>query len=168
VDQSTTLLHYLCSTVSTKSPELLTFPEDLTTLKQASRMNFGVIASNYNALETGIRKVEAELPHAPSDSGIAEFVAEARGAVDAIERDISKMNGGVQEVAQYFGETGGKEAEEPFRIMDQFVDAFVKARSDVEKAKQLKEDKAKRAAARQSQKKAAAAKGAKPGPKSPK
>ena len=28
VDQSTTLLHYLCSTVSTKSPDLLTFPEE--------------------------------------------------------------------------------------------------------------------------------------------
>ena len=82
------------------------------------------------------------------------------------------MNQGVAEVAAYFGEAGrGGDAEEPFKIMDQFIDSFVKARSDVEKAKQLKDDKAKRLAARQAQKKGVVERSGGPtkrGPLSPK
>lgn len=61
VDQSTTLLHYLCSTVSTKSPELLTFPEDLSDVKQASKMQFNVIESHFLELQKGVDRVEEEV-----------------------------------------------------------------------------------------------------------
>jgi len=172
VDQSTTLLHYLCSTVSTKSPDLLTFPEDLVTVKQAAKMTFNIITSNLQELQAGTKRLELEATHAEAGTGIGDFAVEARAHVSQIEADVVTMNHGVAEVSQYFGEAGrGGEPEEPFRIMDQFIDSFVKARSDVEKAKQLKDDKAKRLAARQAQKKGVVEKSGGPtkrGPMSPK
>ena len=109
VDQSTTLLHYLCSTVSTKSPDLLTFPEenktrvpagtflglfrprepnhtvpfsqDLNQVKQAAKMTFSIITANLQELQAGVTKLEAEAQHAEPDTGMAEFAIEARANV---------------------------------------------------------------------------------------
>lgn len=154
VDQSTTLLHYLCSTVSTKSPELLTFPEDLAQVKQASKMTFGLMTSQYQDLIKAAEQLETEVPYAPPDAGIAEVAVKARDTVTEIGSSIEQMNAWIVDVAQYFGESGHSgEPEAAFQIMDQFVESFLKARSDVEKAKQLKEERAKRAAAREKQKK---------------
>ena len=59
----------------------------------------------------------------------------------------------VGSVLTYFGEQN-LELEEPFRIIDQFIDLFNTAIADVSKAKKRREDKEARRGARKSSKKA--------------
>jgi len=145
-DQSTTLLHYLCSTVSNKSPELLTFPEDLKCVKQAARVEFCAIDTLFRQLDNDLKQVEEEITFAPSEVGLQDFVETARKVTDETGAKITAMNTGVVEVAMYFGESGKGKPEAPYRIMDQFIESFLKARTEVEQANQMKADKARRAA----------------------
>ena len=58
VDQNTTLLHYLVSTISTKNPDLLELPRDLANVKAAAKMSLGSIQSSFKDLERGLSKIE--------------------------------------------------------------------------------------------------------------
>jgi len=146
VDQKTSLLHYLLSTVYTKNPELLKFPEDFKKLKLAAKVTFGTAHAQFRELDGTVTKLEDELQHAPPEAQLEDFVTKARQTVCDLEERIAKMDSSVQEVARYFG-VGNDSLEEPFRMMDQFIDAYAKARSEVEREELVKQQRARRAAA---------------------
>ena len=57
VDQNTTLLHYLVSTISTKNPDLLELTTDLKSVKLAAKISIPAIRASFNELQLGLDKM---------------------------------------------------------------------------------------------------------------
>lgn len=152
VDQNTTLLHYLVSTISTKNPDLLELTNDLKNVKLAAKMSIAAIHASVKELENGLSKIQQAMESAPAGGTLANYFELSTRKFAKLNQDLSGesgMDAQVKQVLAYFGEQNLK-AEEPFRIIDQFIDLFKVAISDVAKAKKRREDKEARRSAKSS------------------
>jgi len=140
VDQNTTLLHYLVQTISTKNPDLLELTNDLANVKLAAKMSVASVHSSFKELETGLNIIKQALPAAPAEAELEKTLSSLSLKITRLEQEIGAMDKEVHAVLAYFGEQN-LELEEPFRIIDQFIDLFNTATSDVAKAKKRREDK---------------------------
>jgi len=147
VDQSTTLLTYLCENIMEKTPELLSFPEELKAVGQAAKSSFTALEADCKSLRASLGAVEEEVQHAPPEAELCAFLSSAQQQMSGLEHKLAAMNTGVLDLSLYFGEKGlMKEPETPFRIIDQFASLFVKARHEAEVGQQRKADRDRRAA----------------------
>ena len=138
-NKSTTLLHYLAKTVQNKSKELLDFPTSLPSLEVATTISLEALSAEAMTLKAGLSKVRNEVDRStgvPACAGYAEGMGrfvEAQGpVVENYVKRIGMAKANAEELLEYFGEkpTGDVKAEEIFRTLKGFCEAFSKAVHD--------------------------------------
>jgi len=140
-DGSTTLLHYLVATITKKNPEICGFPIQINKCKAVSLMQFSSLHAEYSRLKMMIEQAEGEVMYASPEADLGRFVESARKQVDALETNLENMGYAIEETIYYFGENpAGCVAEEPFKALVTFTDAFARATLDNERAQQAKKD----------------------------
>jgi hypothetical protein len=68
-----TLMHYLCRVLASRSPHLLDFHEDLTSLESASKIQLKLLAEEMQAVVKGLEKVDSEFKASQNDGPVSEI-----------------------------------------------------------------------------------------------
>ncbi|KAJ3673025.1 hypothetical protein LUZ60_006399 [Juncus effusus] len=149
-----TLMHYLCKVLASKSPKLLDFHEDLTSLENASRIQLKLLAEEMQAIVKGLEKVDIEFKASENDGPVSEifcktlkeFTSVAQAEVDSLKFLYSSVGKNADALALYFGEDPQKcPFEQVIGTLLNFVTMFRRAhqenckQEELEKKKALKE-----------------------------
>ncbi|KAF7134492.1 hypothetical protein RHSIM_Rhsim08G0150800 [Rhododendron simsii] len=122
-----TLMHYLCKVLASKSPALLDFHEDVTSLEAASKIQLKSLAEEMQAIIKGLEKVKQELAASENDGPVSEVFRKGRNA-DAL--------------ALYFGEDPARcPFEQVTATLLNFVRMFRKAHDENCKQAELEKKK---------------------------
>ncbi|KAL8244136.1 hypothetical protein R6Q59_010394 [Mikania micrantha] len=150
-----TLMHYLCKTISTKSPTLLDFPEDLVSLEAATKIQLKSLAEEMQALTLGLKKVKQELDACANDGPISEgFHATLKGFVGYAEAEVANATNfysivgkSADGLALYFGEEPARcPFEQATQTLFNFVKLFLKCHEENLKLAELERKKAEKEA----------------------
>ena len=154
-DKKTTLLHYLCSLVDKKFPELASFADDLKAIGPACSVSFSDIENELKELRNGLKLAEKELNYAsaadpqPNDNFravVETFLSEAQPDFEELERRYQKMVERYAEVVRFYGEDPIKmPPTEFFVIFKQFADSFDSAAKENKRQIELAVQQEKRA-----------------------
>ncbi|CAL9119888.1 unnamed protein product [Musa textilis] len=107
-----TLMHYLCKALAIKSPHLLDFHEDITSLEAASKIQLKYLAEEMQAVVKGLEKVGFELQASENDGPISEvflktlkeFTTVAAAEVQSLTMLYAEVGRKADALALYFGE----------------------------------------------------------------
>nr|XP_009795104.1 PREDICTED: formin-like protein 18 isoform X1 [Nicotiana sylvestris]XP_016480369.1 PREDICTED: formin-like protein 18 [Nicotiana tabacum] len=107
-----TLMHYLCKILADKSPELLDFSKDLSSLEPALKIQLKYLAEEMQAISKGMEKVKDELSMSESDGAVSEnfckalkeFLSSAEDEVESLAQLFSDVGRNVDSMIVYFGE----------------------------------------------------------------
>ncbi|XP_038970359.1 formin-like protein 12 isoform X1 [Phoenix dactylifera] len=150
-----TLMHYLCKVLAEKSPDLLDFHDDLTSLEAASRIQLKFLAEEQQALVKGLEKVELELTASESDGPVSEifrktlkeFTALAGAEVRSLTSLYNAVGKNADALALYFGEDPARcSFEQVITTLLNFVKMFRRAHEENCKQAELEKKKAQREA----------------------
>ncbi|XP_022997918.1 formin-like protein 20 isoform X2 [Cucurbita maxima] len=139
-----TLMHYLCKVLASKSPSLLDFHLDLSSLEAASKIQLKSLAEEMQAITKGLEKVRQELVASESDGPISEafrktlkgFVTLAEKEVESVTVLYSATGRNADALTQYFGEDPARcPFEQVTGTLFHFTRSFMKAHA--ENCKQL-------------------------------
>lgn len=91
-DNKQTLLHYLVDVVEKKFPEALSFPDDMTHVDKASRVNMDAIQKSMRQMNAAVKNLESDLqnnkvPQCEDDKFcevMRKFAADCRQQVDVL------------------------------------------------------------------------------------
>ncbi|XP_038989999.1 formin-like protein 5 isoform X3 [Phoenix dactylifera] len=149
-----TLMHYLCKVLAARSPHLLDFHRDLTSLEAASKIQLKSLAEEMQAIVKGLEKVELELNASENDGPVSEFfrktLKEFTSVAGAEVRSLTTLYTAVGRNADalvlYFGEDPARcPFEQVISTLTNFVSMFRRAhqenckQAEVEKKKVQKE-----------------------------
>lgn len=168
--KSTTLLHFLVDAVEKNFPNVLAFLEELDECGLASKVSRSEMAVEYQAIESDLNKLEAELQeHYPikqdQDEGIEldkfssamhAFYKEASTEFKRICMLSKKMDESYDQAVRFYGEDPKKmQPDEFFGIFKEFTDSWEKCSADsrevrlkqdrIEKQKKREQERRKRA-----------------------
>ncbi|XP_022948710.1 formin-like protein 20 isoform X2 [Cucurbita moschata] len=134
-----TLMHYLCKVLASKSPSLLDFHLDLSSLEAASKIQLKSLAEEMQAITKGLEKVKQELVASESDGPISEafrktlkgFVTLAEKEVESVTVLYSATGRNADALTQYFGEDPARcPFEQVTGTLFHFTRSFMKAHAE--------------------------------------
>ncbi|OAY74248.1 Formin-like protein 5 [Ananas comosus] len=150
-----TLMHYLCKVLAAKSPYLMDFHEDLTSLEAASKIQLKSLAEEMQAIVKGLEKVEQELKASESDGPVSEvfcktlkeFTAVADFEVRSLSSLYTAVGRNADALALYFGEDPARcPFEQVISTLLNFATMFRKAHQENCKQAELERKKAEKEA----------------------
>ena len=102
------LLHYVASNCEETNPELLTLPEDLAILDEASRTSIEQLKADIGKLNGEINKIQNQMknPNTKADvkGQMREFLPKASSDVERLQEALASLEEMQKEVAEYFCE----------------------------------------------------------------
>ncbi|XP_065009628.1 formin-like protein 5 [Musa acuminata AAA Group] len=134
-----TLMHYLCKALAIKSPHLLDFHEDITSLEAASKIQLKYLAEEMQAVVKGLEKVGFELQASENDGPISEvflktlkeFTAVAAAEVQSLTMLYTEVGRKADALALYFGEDPAQcSFEQVVTTLRNFISLFRRAHQD--------------------------------------
>ncbi|THU59337.1 hypothetical protein C4D60_Mb07t01090 [Musa balbisiana] len=146
-----TLMHYLCKVLALRSPHLLDFYEDLTSLEAASKIQLKSLAEEMQAIVKGLEKVELELNASEKDGPVSEifrktlkeFVVVAGADVQSLTTLYKEVGKNADALAIYFGEDPARcPFEQVISTLLNFVLMFRRAHQENCKQAELEKKKA--------------------------
>ncbi|KAJ3697843.1 hypothetical protein LUZ61_001548 [Rhynchospora tenuis] len=150
-----TLMHYLCRVLASRSPHLLDFHEDLTSLESASKIQLKLLAEEMQAIVKGLEKVDTEFKASQNDGPVSEifcktlkeFTSVAEAEVDSLKMLYASVGRNADALALYFGEDPQKcPFEQVIGTLLNFVTMFKRAHQENCKQLELEKKKAEKEA----------------------
>lgn len=150
-----TLMHYLCKVLASKSPGLLDFHQDLSSLEAASKIQLKSLAEEMQAIIKGLEKVKQELTASENDGPVSDifrktlkdFVVVAETEVQSVTTLYSVAGRNADALALYFGEDPARcPFEQVTTTLLNFVRMFRKAHEENCKQAELEKKKAQKEA----------------------
>ncbi|CAA6657444.1 unnamed protein product [Spirodela intermedia] len=146
-----TLMHYLCKVLASRSPNLLDFHVDLTSLEASSKIQLKPLAEEMQAITKGLEKVEIELTASENDGPVSEvfcrtlkeFIGVAVSEVESLKALYTAAGRNADALALYFGEDPARcPFEQVVATLLNFVRMFKKAHEENCKQAELERKKA--------------------------
>lgn len=150
-----TLMHYFCKVLASKSPHLLDFHEDFTSLEAASKIQLKFLAEEMQAIVKGLEKVELELTASENDGPVSEifrktlreFTAVAGAEVQSLTSLYTAVGRNADALALYFGEDPARcPFEQVISTLLNFVTLFRRAHQENCKQAELERKRAEKEA----------------------
>lgn len=148
VENKTTLLHYLVETIERKSPELLTFEDELRHVDRAARVAVDSIQKALRQMDSSVRNLETDLNNCKVPQGeddkfvqvMGSFAKEAREQCEILQGMFRKMDLLYTDLSEFFSFDKLKYTlEEFFSDVKTFKDAFYQALKDNQKVRETEE-----------------------------
>ncbi|XP_022134758.1 formin-like protein 20 [Momordica charantia] len=146
-----TLMHYLCKVLASKTPALLNFHLDLSSLEAATKIQLKSLAEEMQAIIKGLEKVKQELVASESDGPVSEifrktlkeFISHTETEVATVTNLYSVVGRNADALALYFGEDPARCPFEQVTVtLLNFVRLFRKAHEENCKQAELEKKKA--------------------------
>lgn len=149
-DNKRTLLHFLAETIDSKFPDVITFPEELIHIDQASRVNEDNIQKNIGQMSKALKQLEVDIKNAQQDKStpendkfvpvMEEFLNVAKQQCEVLEGMAKKTSSLYLEIAKYFAFDAKKYTlEEFFGDIKSFIAGFNQAVKDNAKLRETEE-----------------------------
>jgi len=115
------LIHYVALQAEKKRTELLRFPDEMTTLEDATKTTVEQLQNEINALDSRIKKVRKEIDRPSTEKEIkmqmAEFLQMAEQEVSGLQRDMEELETMRKTLSEFFCEDSTAfKLEECFRV----------------------------------------------------
>lgn len=131
VNQKTTVLHYLVRLVKKNHPQVLAFQDELKSVPLAARESFETIGDDFAKLESGFKKLNAELAvlalESTKEGSSLATVDAMQAAATAIGTEIHRLRDAIQRarddvssVFDYFGEDPNRNPTDFFTTLTSF------------------------------------------------
>ncbi|XP_065877871.1 formin-like protein 20 [Euphorbia lathyris] len=155
INNKITLMHYLCKVLADRSPTLLDFHLDLTSLEVATKIQLKSLAEEMQAIIKGLEKVKQELAASENDGPVSDvfrktlkgFISVSESEVASVTNLYSVVGRNADALAHYFGEDPNKcPFEQVTTTLLNFVRLFRKAHEENLKQADLERKKAEKEA----------------------
>ncbi|CRK96966.1 CLUMA_CG010313, isoform A [Clunio marinus] len=138
------LIHFVALQAEKKNRDLLQFPEQFSSLENASKTTIEQLNNEINALDKRIVtiKKQIELPSTEDDIKLqmAEFLKAAESEVSMLQRGMKELETTRIQLAEFFCEDSGQfKIEECFKTFYQFCEKFKTAVKENDKRRVLEE-----------------------------
>lgn len=159
-----TLMHYIVEVAEEKDEKLLSFPDEIHNLQQASKLSVDHLKSEINLLKKKVGNLEKQLEKAEEDvqEQLGKFLETANKDIDELLADMEEIDNLSQKLALYFCEDPNQfKLEESLNVLKTFAEKIKQCREENSKRK-IQEAKAEaRRLKKEEQEKATAASGGK-------
>ena len=127
------LLHYVASQAEETNPELLTLPDDLAILDEASKTPLETLAADIKKLEAQVNKIQTQLKNPNTKADVKRqmdaFIPKASQELDGLNAAMEELAKAQEELAEYFCEDAKTfKIEECFKSLGSFCAKFKKVR----------------------------------------
>ncbi|XP_074040398.1 diaphanous related formin 1 isoform X3 [Leptinotarsa decemlineata] len=152
VSNKQTLLHYIAETIDSKWPELLNFYDEMPHIDQASRVSLDTIQKTLQQMDSNIRNLKTDLtnnrvPQGDDDKFLEvmeKFAEDAREQCDVMQKMLKKVESLYNDLSEYYAFDKQKyPLEEFFTDLKTFKNAFIQAKTDNQRERELEEKKEK-------------------------
>ncbi|KAL0266624.1 UNVERIFIED_CONTAM: hypothetical protein PYX00_009117 [Menopon gallinae] len=160
-NKGTTLLHYLVDILEKKFKDILKLEEDISYVREASKVSLGELEKDMSSLRLGLKEVEREVEFHRSQNGnsisellpvdrflpvMKEFLSYATCKFSELEDLFQDMKTRFDRAVRLFGEDNTSiQPDDFFGIFDAFLSALNEARQDNENMRRKKDEEEKRA-----------------------
>ncbi|CAL7949453.1 unnamed protein product [Xylocopa violacea] len=132
------LIHYVALQAERKRKDLLDFAKSMTTLEAATKITTEQLNNEFNALDSKIKKIKAQinLPSTEIDiqEQMAQFLQMAEQEMSQLKRDMEELETLRRSLAEFFCEDSNTfKIEECFKIFHQFCQKFNQAVAENER-----------------------------------
>ncbi|XP_066999083.2 uncharacterized protein form3 [Anabrus simplex] len=132
------LIHYVAMQAEKKRKDLLTFPEEMTVLEDATKTTVEQLQNEINALDSRIKKVRKQIDLPTTEKEIkaqmGEFLQMAEQEVTGLQRDMEELESVRKSLSDFFCEDPGTfKLEECFRVFHGFCVKFRQAVAENER-----------------------------------
>ncbi|XP_076657126.1 FH2 domain-containing protein formin 3 [Halictus rubicundus] len=132
------LIHYVALQAERKRKDLLDFAKSMNTLEAATKTTTEQLSNEFNALDTKIKKIKAQIQLASTEADIqeqmAQFLQMAEQEMSQLKRDMEELETVRRSLAEFFCEDANAfKIEECFRIFHQFCQKFNQAVAENER-----------------------------------
>ncbi|XP_061931495.1 uncharacterized protein LOC107998165 isoform X3 [Apis cerana] len=132
------LIHYVALQAERKRKDLLDFAKNMTTLEAATKSTTEQLNNEFNALDTKIKKIKAQINFPSTETDIqkqmAQFLQIAEQEMSQLKRDMEELETLRRSLAEFFCEDGNTfKIEECFKIFHQFCLKFNQAVAENER-----------------------------------
>jgi hypothetical protein len=143
VDSKVSLLHFVAQEMERFNPDYADLIQDFPHLEAAVRESLPMIQGDLGRLKGGLNQVK-NLPANPQldekyKNAFSKFVPNAEEVLTKASGDLETLQKKYKELVAFFGEDPKIEAEEFFALLNNFVQAYDKARKDNARRKALAE-----------------------------
>ncbi|XP_072041000.1 inverted formin-2-like isoform X2 [Amphiura filiformis] len=130
------LMHFIVQLAEDKDKKLLNFPNEMNSLKAATRLSIDHLSGEVNQLNKSLQKIEKQLTNAPADitEQLQDFLKDAQSEVAGLQDGLKKINELSNEVAAYFLEDAATfKLQEFLGIFKTFAERVKQAHEENEK-----------------------------------
>ena len=125
------LLHYVASQAEDSNPELLSLPDDLTILDEASKTPLETLASDVSKLDAQISKIQTQMKNPNTKEDVKRqmnaFLPKAKEELEDLKVAMEDLQKSQTDLAEYFCEDpAGFKIEECFKSLGSFCSKFKK------------------------------------------
>ncbi|XP_022091618.1 inverted formin-2-like isoform X2 [Acanthaster planci] len=138
------LMHYIVEMAEQKDKNMLSFPDEMKSLNEASRLSVDYLAGEINMLGRSLEKLQNQLENAAKEvrEQLQNFIKEALSQLDDLKEELKTINKLTEELAIYFVEDASKfKLDEFFQIFKTFAERIKTCQEDNEK-RRIQEKKA--------------------------
>ncbi|OAD58367.1 FH2 domain-containing protein 1 [Eufriesea mexicana] len=132
------LIHYVALQAERKRKDLLDFAKSMTTLEAATKTTTEQLNNEFNALDTKIKKIKAQINFPSTETDIqeqmAQFLQIAEQEMCQLKRDMEELETLRRSLAEFFCEDSNTfKIEECFKVFHQFCQKFNQAVAENER-----------------------------------
>ncbi|XP_043582557.1 uncharacterized protein LOC122567722 isoform X2 [Bombus pyrosoma] len=132
------LIHYVALQAERKRKDLLDFAKGMTTLEAATKTTTEQLNNEFNALDTKIKKIKAQINFPSTETDIqeqmAQFLQIAEREMSQLKRDMEELETLRRSLAEFFCEDSNTfKIEECLKIFHQFCQKFNQAVAENER-----------------------------------
>jgi len=133
-DGKTTLLHFVVNFIEKKEPKLLEFETELEDVPHACKVAFPKLQKDLNLIQSGLKKIETQLPNADQrfKDVMSKFLAEAAPEYEKLKKSHDDMQVAFKDTVTFYAEDASKaQSEEFFGLINDFIMKFKKAHKEL-------------------------------------
>ncbi|XP_034177466.2 FH2 domain-containing protein formin 3 isoform X2 [Osmia lignaria lignaria] len=132
------LIHYVALQAERKRKDLLDFAKSMTALEAATKTTIEQLNNEFNALDTKIKKIKAQIQYPSTEIDIqeqmAQFLQMAEQEMSQLKRDMEELETLRRSLAEFFCEDANTfKIEECFKVFHQFCQKFNQAVAENER-----------------------------------
>nr|XP_003707392.2 PREDICTED: uncharacterized protein LOC100883788 [Megachile rotundata]XP_012150017.1 PREDICTED: uncharacterized protein LOC100883788 [Megachile rotundata]XP_012150018.1 PREDICTED: uncharacterized protein LOC100883788 [Megachile rotundata] len=132
------LIHYVALQAERKRKDLLDFTKNMTALEAATKTTTEQLNNEFNALDTKIKKIKAQIQYPSTEIDIqeqmAQFLQMAEQEMSQLKRDMEELETLRRSLAEFFCEDANTfKIEECFKVFHQFCQKFNQAVAENER-----------------------------------
>ncbi|XP_017883156.1 uncharacterized protein LOC108626791 [Ceratina calcarata] len=132
------LIHYVALQAERKRKDLLDFAKSMTALEAATKTTTEQLNNEFNALDTKIKKIKAQINLSSTEADIqeqmAQFLQMAEQEMSQLKRDMEELETLRRSLAEFFCEDSNTfKIEECFKVFHQFCQKFNQAVAENER-----------------------------------